>query len=141
MSSLLKDLGQFISRYRPPEFHFLAITAYMMFEYVRPQDIYPALNFLPWAQTALILTVLGFILTRKPLRFHFTDFLLLLFLGVITASAYSSEYPEYSIARLDVYYSWVVVVWCFHNAVNNREKLFLISVFFLLACFKIALHG
>lgn len=141
MGTLIKDARNYISQFTAQEFYFWAIAAYLVFEYVRPQQIYPVINVLPWAQTALILTIVGFMLARKPLRFHFTDFLMVTFLAVLAWSAVSSEYPEYSIARLDVFYSWVIVVWCFHNAVNTRKKLFLITVFFLLACFKMSLFG
>ena len=38
---------------------FWALCAYFLFEYVRPQSIYPALGIIPWAQLILLATLIA----------------------------------------------------------------------------------
>ncbi len=70
--------------FKSESFAFWMICAYLFLEYVRPKSIYPAIDFLPWTQLAVIGALLG-CFTDKTIKWVSSsiNILLILFLIII----------------------------------------------------------
>jgi len=116
------------------------LCAYLVFSYMRPQMIYPALNFLPWTQLSIQLGV-AFLLFKGNIRFQFIHFVMILFFLVILASSYQSNYPDISFSNLSSYYIWIVEVIFFTSCVRSLKQYHLLMILFFLILFKMSLFG
>lgn len=119
---------------------FWMICFYFFLEYVRPQSIYPVLDFLPWAQIALLGALFG-CLIDKSVRWVSTQFnvWLIVFFVLILFSSFFSYDSEVSYANLENFYSWVVIYFLIINIVNTEKRLFIFLCIFFLASFKLSL--
>jgi len=128
--------------FRKEHFSFWMICGYLFIEYVRPQSIIPALNFLPWAQVFLLLSLLGWMSDRsaKWVRDP-TNKWLLIFFGVIIASGFNAYFPDTSWSHLKDYYGWLLIYFLIINIVNTPKRFFIFIAIFLLASFKLSSHG
>lgn len=119
---------------------FWMICGYLFVEYVRPQSIYPAINFLPWATVFLMGSALAWMVDRKerwvrdPVNKWLIIYLVLLILSC--ANAYR---PEISWPYLRNYYIWVIVYFCIINIVTTPQRFFIFILLFLVCSFKISL--
>lgn len=133
-------IGLIWQHFKSESFAFWMICAYLFFEYVRPQSIYPAIDVLPWTQLAVIGALLGCFLD-KTVRWVSSSInvLLILFLIVILISSMYAYFPSVSYAKLENYYLWVIIYFLIINIVNTRKRFFIFLCVFLLASFKISL--
>lgn len=132
-------LGGVWRSFRQEHFSFWMICAYLFVEYVRPQSIIPALDFLPWAQVFLILAVIG-VFTDPSCRWvqsHITAWIFF-FLVCVLVSTVGATYPDIAFERLPDIYLWTVIYLLIINIVNTRKRLFIFLSIFLLASFKIS---
>ena len=121
-------------------FAFWMVCGYLLVEYVRPQSLYPAIDFLPWTQLTVIGAILG-CFTDKTIKWVSSPankLLILLFL-IILASSYFAYFPEVSFRNLENYYLWVIIYILIINVVNTRKRFFIFISIFLLASFKLSL--
>lgn len=121
-------------------FAFWMICAYLFFEYVRPQSIYPALDFLPWTQLTVIGAFVG-CFTDKTVRWVSSPVnkLLVIFFFIILVSGFFAYFPEISFRNLDKYYLWLIIYFLIISIVNTKKRLFIFLCVFLIASFKISL--
>jgi len=118
------------------------ICLYMLFEYVRPQAIYPILAKVPWAQLLILLTPIAFLLegakfkAKNPINLWMVVFSLAVLLSWLTA-----QYPESSQAQMFVYVNWVFVYVLVGNIATPESRFFLFYGLFLLASFKMSQQG
>lgn len=133
-------IGMMWRYFKGESFAFWMICIYLFFEYVRPQSIYPFIDFLPWTQMAIIGAILG-CFTDKTVRWvsSSVNVLLILFLIVILLSSVFAYFPSVSYAKLENYYLWVIIYFLIINIVNTRKRFFIFLCIFLLASFKISL--
>lgn len=126
--------------FKGESFAFWMICAYLFFEYVRPQLIYPAIDFLPWTQIVLIGSILG-CFSDKSVRWvsSSVNVLLIAFLFVILSSSFFAYFPEISYKNLEKYYLWVIIYFLIINIVNTRKRFFIFLSIFLLSSFKLSL--
>lgn len=126
--------------FKSESFAFWMICAYLFFEYVRPQLIYPSIDVLPWTQMALIGAFLGSF-SDKSVRWVSSpiNILLILLFFVILISSYLAYFPEISYQNLENYYLWVVIYFIIVNVVNTRKRFFIFISIFLVASFKLSL--
>lgn len=126
--------------FKRESFAFWMICAYLFFEYVRPQSIYPAIDFLPWTQLVVLGALLGCFMD-KTVRWVSSpvNVLLILFLLVILASSYLAYFPDIAFENIDKYYLWVIIYFLIVNIVNTRRRFFVFICIFLVASFKISL--
>jgi O-antigen ligase len=121
-------------------FSFWMTCGYLFFEYVRPQSIYPALDFLPWAQIFLLLAIVGWMFDTKsrwvaaPANKWIIAFLL-----VTTASVFNAMYPANTQEQFKELLTWIVVYFVLVLNTNNRQRLYILILIFLLASFKLSL--
>jgi len=119
-----------------------AIIIYFLFEYVRPQTIYPAIDFIPWAEGALAATIILYSLEgMKARRLIGLDGLLGLFSLVLLLSSLTAVYPSASFAAFKVYVNWVLVYVFLTLIVDTRTKYLLFYIAFLLYSLKMSQHG
>jgi O-antigen ligase len=121
-------------------FAFWMICAYLFFEYVRPQSIFPVIDFLPWTQLTIIGALVG-CFTDRTVRWvsSSVNVLLVLFLITILLSSVFAYFPSVSYGNLDKYYLWVIIYFLIINIVNTRKRFFIFLCIFLVASFKLSL--
>lgn len=121
-------------------FAFWMVCFYLFFEYVRPQSIYPAIDFLPWNQLIIIAAFLSCFFDRSV---HWVsspiNILLIIYLILILVSSYFSYFPNVSYDNLDAYYSWVIIYFMIISVINSERRFFIFICIFLIASFKISL--
>ncbi|MBL3556704.1 MULTISPECIES: O-antigen ligase family protein [Marinobacter] len=121
-------------------FAFWMICMYLFFEYVRPQSIYPIIDFLPWTQLAIIGALVGCFADRTVRWVSSSvNVLLILFLILILLSSVFAYFPSISYGKLENYYLWVIIYFLIINIVNTRKRFFIFLCIFLVASFKISL--
>ena len=127
-------------RQEPLSFWFL--IAYFFFEYVRPQQIYPAIDIIPWSQTMLLGMAISVYLDRS-VRWvsNIENKLFILFCFIIVLSGVFAFMPSVSLANWKVIFNWFLVYFFLILIVNSEQRLFLFTLFYLLFSFKMAQHG
>lgn len=140
VASLFRDTKGFIVSCRNQDVGFYLVCAYIVFSYVRPQAIYPALNFLPWTQLCILfgLAVATF---RREIKFGSAGFSLLMFVIVIWLSSLFSQNSEYSFSKLDVILVFFAEVIFFISCIKTGRQLQLILGVFFLGMLKMSLFG
>jgi O-antigen ligase len=119
---------------------FWMICGYLFVEYVRPQSIIPAIDFLPWASLFLMLSLIGAVLdpsvkwVKAPANKWMILYLVVVFLSIIGA-----DYKDWSYKYLDQIYTWVIIYFLIINIVNTPKRLFIFLGVFVIASFKISL--
>lgn len=126
--------------FKRESFAFWMICAYLFFEYVRPQSIYPVIDFLPWTQLVVLGAFFGCFMD-KSVRWVSSpiNVLLFLFLVIILISSYLSYFPRISFDNLEKYYLWIIIYFLIINIVNTRRRFFIFICIFLVASFKLSL--
>lgn len=121
---------------------FWLISFYIFLEYVRPQTAYPIIDIIPWAQTAILLTIAFFLIERNRMSVkNGASTLLVLFLLTILLSSALAYKPAASFDKIDIFLVWFIVYFLVINIVNTESRFFLFLGLFLLWTFKMTLHG
>ena len=121
---------------------FWLINFYLFIEYVRPQQVWPVIDVLPWGQTTLILATIALLLEGKfPRLPTVAGPLLMLFSLIVLASSTVAYQPEASYAKWQLYYSWVLIYLLITNIINTEKRFFIFVLAFLLYSFKMSQHG
>ncbi|MBW4933408.1 O-antigen ligase family protein [Marinobacter sp. F4206] len=121
-------------------FAFWMICTYFFLEYVRPQSIYPALNFLPWSQLALLGALVG-CFQDKSVKWVSSalNIWLIFFLILILLSSTFAYWPSIAFERLEYFYTWFIIYFLIINIVNTEKRFFIFLCIFFLASFKLSL--
>lgn len=133
-------VGPIWRHFKSESFAFWMVCAYLFLEYVRPQSIYPFIDFLPWTQLVVMGAILG-CFTDKTVKWVSSpiNVLLIVFLLLVFISSYLAYFPGVSYDNLDRYYLWVVIYFIIINIVNTRRRFFIFICIFLVASFKLSL--
>ena len=121
-------------------FSFWMICFYIFFEYTRPQAIFPVIDFLPWAQVFILLSMIGAVLdptvrwVSSPVNWVINLFALLIFIS----SIYAFD-PALSESHYIDFYSWYVVYYLIINIVNTKERLYVFMMVMVISMAKIAI--
>ena len=120
-------------------FSFWMICCYLFVEFVRPQSIFPALNFLPWAMLFILLSAVGAVLDKSVVWVSApaNKWMILLSITVVISVA-TAFYPETSRKRFMDFFNWVIIYFLIITIVNTRERFYIFLGVFLLAAAKIA---
>lgn len=121
---------------------FWALNFYLFIEYVRPQSVWPVIDFLPWGQVALGVAVATTLL-EPPLRrgFRLLDGLLVLFSCVLVASLATAFDAAYGFRNFGTYANWVILYYLMTRVVTTEVRLFLCVGAFFLWSFKMSQFG
>jgi putative inorganic carbon (hco3(-)) transporter len=121
-----------------PSFWFLNI--YVFFEYVRPQHLYPSIDFFPWLRTALLLSFICAVFEGNPPRPRTSVcWWLLIFSVIVGASIVTAYSPETSMKHLDLFFVWVLVYFLIINVVNTEKRFLVFMTAFMLYHFQMSL--
>ena len=105
---------------------FWGLTAYLFFEYVRPQAIYTSLDILPWAYASLLIAVGSTALTELgKRRWTYLDTGMVLFTLVILASLVAAFDPKYGVDNLDIWVGWILAYFAISTALNTPTRILL----------------
>lgn len=121
---------------------FWCICAYLFVEYFRPQSIFPAIDFLPWAQLFLLLSIaLSFLDKRSRFTFKSVHIWVLLLSAQIGIAILFASYPSWSTDSdaLLAFYQWPVIIFLINYIVNSRERFYIFFMVFFLCSLKIAI--
>lgn len=140
IKELINDARAFIKAYKDQDTIFYFGCAYIIFTYLRPQLIYPQLNFLPWLQLTIVLGLI-LIAARGQLKFTGTHALVFLFAALAWISALNSYYPVTSMRNIDIPFIWAIEVLFLSNCVRNLYQLKLLMALLFLSLFKMSLFG
>ena len=130
------------SQFRKEHFAFWMMCLYLIMEYVRPQSIYPGLDFLPWDKVFLGLAVLGmpFDPHKRWVR-DSTNWWMSWFLVVIIVASILATFPSISWSHWFDFVGWYVIYFLIITIVTTKERYFIFLVIFLLANFKLSIFG
>jgi len=128
--------------FRRQPLSFWLVCIYMLFEYVRPQAIYTALQGIPWAEILILATPIAFVLEGGRIRAkNPINLWMIVFSGAVLLSWLFAQYPQASADQMFIYVNWVMVYVLVANIANTEMKFFLFFGLFLLASFKMSQHG
>jgi putative inorganic carbon (hco3(-)) transporter len=135
-------LGGLVRSWLAEPWSFKFTCLYVFFEYVRPQQIYPALTVLPWALGSLAAACLCFFLEGNRLRSRtLMNGLVIAFTIVVVLSSVLAVYPDWSFRSLNVFVNWFIVFFLVANSVTSPRRLLLFVLLFLLWSTKMSQHG
>ncbi len=118
------------------------LCIYFLFEYVRPQGVYPVLDVLPWGQLAIILTLIAAIMDPNTKWVSNVENRYMVVLAiVIIISGIIAFRPKVSLEYWSVFGSWIVVYFLSITIVNTEKRLFLFLLAYCLFSFKMAQSG
>jgi len=115
---------------------------YLVFEYLRPQAIYPAIAVLPWGQ-AMLLACLGAVLLGRKYRrpFHPIDGLIIAFFTWTVFSGFFAIRPDESWDAWEGAASWALLYFLGTHILLTRTRLFLFWLGFFVINLKMSQHG
>lgn len=135
-------LGAIWKFFRKEHFSFWAICGYMVIEYIRPQMIFRQLDILPWAKLFLVLSLVAWLVDRKRRWVSDpTNKWMIIYLLVIILASYTAYFPAVSHKHFMDFFGWFVIYFLVINIVNSEKRLFIFLLIFMLASFKLSLHG
>jgi O-antigen ligase len=137
---LFRDTKQLLNAYLHQDLVFYLGCAYIILMYMRPQLIYPQLNFLPWVQIVLLL---GLFLQvyKKQFKLTFSHNLVFLLALLAVVSGIFSQYPSISERFILDPIIFSVEVLFLSNCVKNRQQLLLLFGLFFLCMLKMSIFG
>ena len=125
--------------FKGQHYSFWMICGYLFFEFVKPQALFPLIDFLPWAQLLLIGAMIGaFADPSVKWVSSASNIFIVLFLFTIMISIAAATYPDYSYPYFIPFLSWVIVYFLIVSIVNTRERFYIFILIFLIAAGKIA---
>lgn len=108
-------------------FQFWAVFVYVFFEYVRPQSIYPVIDVLPFGQLTLLAAAGAALLTSLGARrWTVVDTGMLVFAVALSLSILFAFDRSASLARVDIFVSWILVYFAISTVVNSQTRFLLL---------------
>lgn len=118
------------------------ICAYLFFEYVRPQTIYPGLDILPFAFLSVILALIVYVFEGNHESVRNTENkLIVFFLLVILLSSVYAYSPTVAYSNLRLFLSWLLIYFLIIHIVNTEQRFFIFLLSYLIYNFKMSQHG
>lgn len=134
-----KDASNFMASLKGQDALFYLGCFYVILTYLRPQNIYPQLDFLPWMRITILA---GLAVMALSSRFKLTGSHLLLFSFVTFAwlSSLYSMYPDIS-AEGALPFIWFLEVVFLSSTVTNLKQLKALLIIYFLCIFKMSFYG
>lgn len=135
-------LRSFIRTFRAETAALWFLCFYIFIEYLRPQDMYPVIDILPWGQLAIVASVVSVFLTKsRPLGFGAMDKLFVVFSMIVILSGVFAWNTDASLRDWTSYASWILMYFCVVSILTTPNRLLLFTIFFILINFKMSQHG
>jgi O-antigen ligase len=127
-------------RTQPPSYWF--IVFYLFIEYVRPQQVWPSLDVLPWGLVAILGTLVAVLVEGRGLKLPTVASTLYIgFVAIVVASSLMALRPSASFAKLEVPLSWFLIYVLIVTVINTEQRFFVFFLSFLLHSTKMSQHG
>lgn len=126
--------------FKGQHFSYWMICCYLFFELVRPQALFPAIDFLPWAQLFLIGSLIGVFV--DPTVKHVpsaANVYIVLFSLLITISVFTAYNTGIAKSKFMDFFGWVIIYFLITRIVNTKERFYIFLLIFLFAAGKIAI--
>lgn len=121
---------------------FRLLCLYMLFEYVRPQSLYPIIAGPPYSLICIVGSLVAMLAEgRRPQMPAPLAVTMGLFTAVMLVSSVTAVYPSAAVAELQLYGNWLLLILIISGTVNNERKWFLFMLLFLLFSLKMSQHG
>lgn len=121
---------------------FWLVLGYVFFEYVRPQSIYPWLQFLPWTAICVYCMFFFSLFSKeKKYSLNLVDGYILFFSTLVILSGVFAVDPSISFAKIELYLAWPVIYFGIVRTVTTRARFFFLLLFYFLCNFKMSQHG
>lgn len=134
-----RSIARFILTQRPS---YWLICIYLVFEYVRPQSLYPSIDILPWTQWSILGCAGAIVLEgRAARRIHLGDQWLGVFTAVVLASCIFAVDSRIAFSSVSVFLTWVLVYWLITVTVDTEERFLVFMGLFLLSSLKMSQHA
>ncbi|MGE5093033.1 MAG: O-antigen ligase family protein [Bacillota bacterium] len=109
------------------------VTLYLFIEYVRPQQLFPSIDVVPYGQITLGFTLLSLVLGRERLRSYSpADGALGVYALIVLLSTATAYMPMESIRNYIFFFSWVLVYFLITNIVVTEKRFVVFMLAFLL---------
>ena len=119
---------------------FKSICAYLFVEYFRPQEIFPIIDFLPWAQLFLLISLISiFFDSKSKIRFTSLHFLVCAFAVILHLSMFTAFEPKWSYQYYLEFMQWVVIIFLITAIINTKDRFYIFFTVFFLCMLKIAI--
>ena len=119
------DIGTIWRTFWSQSIAFKLTCVYLLFEYVRPQSIWPVIDVLPYAQLLILTGLVGMLVevgkfgrTKSP-----ANGLLLAFSVIVLLSMIFSYYPAIAFGHWATYMPWVLVFFLITNTAAILRRL------------------
>lgn len=133
-------IGPLWRNFKSQHFSFWMICFYLIFEFVRPQSIFPVIDVLPWAQLFLIGSLLGVFIDPSVKHVKSIANVYIIFFSLfIVISVFTAFYPEVSKKYFMFFFGWIVVYFLITRIVNTKERFYIFLLIYIFAAGKIAL--
>ncbi len=119
----------------------LFAVTYLMFEYVRPQALYPVIDILPWGISMLMLGIGACALEGRIALPWQPWSLLSVFTAIILISSINGQYPKTSFFFMDIWWSWLFAILLLSSAIDTKEKLLIGVLAFIAYNLKMSQHS
>ncbi|MBN4063226.1 O-antigen ligase family protein [Cardiobacterium sp. AH-315-I02] len=121
---------------------FWFLCAYLFFEYIRPQSLYPVIDILPWALLSLLLACVTAISDKTAtwVKSPGNGLIIAFFIVILLSSAFAFR-PSISWGKIDIFVNWVILYFLFIAVVNTEKRFLLFALLFFLLNFKMSQHG
>jgi len=132
----LKDITSYVLAQKPS---FWMILLYLVFEYLRPQSMYPAIDVIPWTQSILIIAAVLVLLEGKILQVKcYCNTLINIFFIVILISSLLAISPKTSFVGIKTFFILFLVYYLITNIVDTEQKLFIFVLLFIFLNLKLS---
>lgn len=129
-------------RLRREHISFWCVCGYLFFEYVRPQTIYPWLDFFPWAFTFIIAALILSFTDKAPKpEGNILNKLMVTYGAIVLLSSVFAVDTNLAFANLSSFFNWLVIYFVIVRLVHTRQRFFIFFFLYILANLKMAQHG
>jgi O-antigen ligase len=136
----VRDIWRYLQRQKAS---FWLVNIFLFLEYVRPQSIYPALDFFPWSMACVALAFVATVAEGgRGRRWTVIDTGMVAFTAVVLASSAQAYDPGFSFKfdNISIYISWLVIYFAISTSINTEQKFFVLMLAFLLYNLKMSQH-
>jgi len=127
---------------RQESWAFWGLCSYLFFEYVKPQSIYTAIDFLPWTKLSLLVALLA--MRSDPsvrwVKSKVNALMLLFYLQVFLSCVFAFQ-PSHSWDQISIVINWIILYFLIITLVNSEKRFFIFVLLLLLVNFKMSQHG
>lgn len=135
-------LRTFLKTFRAESPALWFLCFYILIEYIRPQAMYPVLDFMPWGQISLLFAFASVLATKsKANSVSALDTMFIIFSFLVILSALFAWSPATSMKYWTTYASWILMYFCIVSVLTTHNRIFLFIIFFILINFKLSQHG